>query len=256
MPALARVGGAITASAMATIMGLSMMYFAEFGRFRYGGLTIALALAVALAASLTLCAALLRAGGDVIFWPLCAQNREEATALRRDPFFNRMWEKIGQTIVARPGLIFLGSLLIMAWPAYQGFSVPVTYDLLTELNPQQFSIQGTKLLTRYFPTGQTGPITVLAHRNDPALKSAQGKAEISQLTEDFYELNFDDPSGKQTRPIVSVRSRSNPLGGKPGVPNPFSAPVGATWERRAIRKFEPGSCQRPRAMTARLCDST
>ncbi len=58
--ALVRVGGAITASAMATILGLSTMVFAEFGRFRYGGLTIALALAVALAACLTLAPSLLR----------------------------------------------------------------------------------------------------------------------------------------------------------------------------------------------------
>ena len=68
--ALANVGHVVTASAMTTILGLGTMIFAEFGKYRCGGPTIALSLAVALAACLTLAPALLRAGGQMIFWPL------------------------------------------------------------------------------------------------------------------------------------------------------------------------------------------
>ncbi len=49
-------------------------------------------------------------------------------------------------------------------PAYQGFSVPVTYDMLSELSADRVSVQGTRLLEQYFPVGETGPIIVLAHR--------------------------------------------------------------------------------------------
>lgn len=73
--AVADVGSAITASAMATILGLCSLLFAEFGRYRYGGPTIAFSLLVALAACLTLAPALLRAGGRALFWPLRRPTR-------------------------------------------------------------------------------------------------------------------------------------------------------------------------------------
>ena len=221
--ALTRVGGAITASAMATILGLSTLVFAEFGRFRYGGPTIALSLAIALAACLTLAPALLRAGGKAIFWPFRIEAEPAFESRRRLRIIERLWERISHAVVNRPGRILLLCLLVMAWPAYEGLSVPVTFDLLSELSPRQFSIRGTNLLTRYFPTGQTGPITFLARRNEPVFKTEKGRTQITLLTDRLYEFEFIDSRGKRVRPLVSVRSLTNPLGGKLGVLNPFSA---------------------------------
>ena len=77
----------------------------------------------------------------------------------------RFWDRLAALIVAHPGLILLGSFLVLAVPAWHGFNVPITYDMLAELNPERQSVRGTRLLEKTLSlSGETGPITILAHR--------------------------------------------------------------------------------------------
>ena len=220
--AIARVGPAITASGMTTILSLGMMIFADFGKFRYGGPTIALSLLVALAASLTLAPALLRFGGAMVFWPFGLRAQRSAEDGDRHSPLTRLWEKIAATLMAHPGPILIGSVLILAWPTYVGLSVPTSYDLLGELNRQRFSIRGTELLQHYFPPGQIGPITILVRADTPIFKTSEGKSQISRLTKELSGLTYTDSHGVQTTPVSGVRSLTNPLGGAPGVMDPFT----------------------------------
>jgi len=225
--ALGRVGGALAASAMTTILGLGAMVFAGFGKFRNSGPTIAFCLAVGLAASLSLAPAMLRAGGRWVFWPFgwkrpstpagqggdpLAENKTN----HRGPAFGGFWEWLSRQTVRRPGLILVGSLIVMLPLAYHGFGVEVTYDLLSELQPDRSSVQGTQLLRRHFPAGETGPITILAYHESGGLDDSDAtRDKIRRLAQRLYGLEYVDSQGRTTRPITSVRSLVEPLGEPP-----------------------------------------
>ena len=241
--ALGRVGGALAASAMTTILGLAVMAFADFGKFRYSGPTIAFCLAVGLAASLTLTPAMLRAAGTLVFWPFrtrygqapvgpgprgrVSPRREDSVSERPShvarsfvepgpQVFRGFWEWLSRQVVGHPKPILVGSLLVMLPLAYHGFGIEVTYDLLSELRPERPSVQGTGLLQRYFPAGETGPITVLAYQESGKLDASQNAREkIRRLSQRLYAFEYLDAEGRVSRPITSVRSLVEPLGERP-----------------------------------------
>lgn len=206
--ALGAVGAALAASALTTILGLAMMFFADFGKFSYSGPTIALALVVALLASTTLAPAVLVALGRAVFWP--ASRKLDSP--RAQGYFVSFWEWSSHKILARPGLILISAMLLMAPLAYAGMSVGITYDLLSELRSDRPSVQGTQLLRRHFSAGETGPLTVLAYREAGGFDEKEGEREIARLTKLLYDL-----------PGVSrVRSLAEPTGDSPGKTQLFS----------------------------------
>lgn len=230
--ALGHVGSALAASALTTIFGLGAMVFADFGKFRNGGPAIALCLTVALAASITLAPALLRATGMLVFWPWRPAPRPVRLRLRElaspdspEPLRGaggRLWPWIARVVLARPGLVLVASVLVMAPLAWRGRSVAVSYDLVNELSPSRPSVSGLHLLQDYFLPGEIGPVTLLARQSDGRFQRTEGQAEIARLTKYLYELTVPDAKGRAQRPILRVRSLMEPLGGAPGAYNPFT----------------------------------
>ncbi|NLE38488.1 MAG: MMPL family transporter [Pirellulaceae bacterium] len=243
--ALGHVGNALAASALTTVFGLAMMYFADFGKFSNSGPAIGLCLMVALAACVTLAPALLCAARGVVFWPF-GSGVGSATGPEDDPIGPRsrwtgaFWERLAKAILARPGLVLVGSLLVLLpltrpvrvlcanllasddAHADREWDVPVTYDILAELSDDRPSVVGTRLLWRYFPADETGPLTVLIHHPNVDFNSDEGKTKIAALTQELFAFEYVDRQGEPVRPIVSVRSLSEPMGGTPRVYNPLS----------------------------------
>jgi RND superfamily putative drug exporter len=213
--AVRRVGGALVASAMTTICGLGMMFFADFGKFRNSGPAIALCLAITLLACLTLAPALLRACGPAVFWPFGVRTRSAADARREDAgeaaAANRFWEWASEIIIRRPGLILLASLALLVPLGYQGLSLRLTYDFLNELDKRCPSVVGAELARRHFAAGEMSPVTVLALKQNAHFDQPDGEREIARLTKQLYNMPGID----------SVRSISEPTGDRPGYFQPF-----------------------------------
>jgi RND superfamily putative drug exporter len=218
--ALGQTGHAVTASAMTTILGLGAMIFADFGKYRSGGPTIAISLVVALAACMTVAPAMLRAFGRAVFWPFGVGGK---AAVKADPgtgpaatdspgLMGRFWNRLAGAIVSHPGLILVGSFFVLAVPAWHGFNVPITYDMLAELNSKRESVQGTRLLEQHFLIGKTGPITVFAYHRGGNFDTPEQWTKICDLTVELNNFAYVDSEGKQSRPIREVSSLTNPLG--------------------------------------------
>ncbi len=207
--ALGNVGDALAASALTTIVGLSMMYFAAFGKYASSGPAVALCLTVALSACLTLAPALLCAFGRIVFWPFsvdlaAAPDKREDPAAGRN-FSGGFWERISGMVMARPGLILVVALLLLTPLAYVGTSVDITYDLLAELDHERQSVRGTALLRRHFTAGQTGPVTIVAYQDGAEFKTNDGKNKVQELVNDLYEVEG----------VASIRSLATVTGIKP-----------------------------------------
>lgn len=204
--AMAGVGGALVGSAATTIVGLSMMFFADFGKFRDSGPAIAICLAVALAACLTLAPALLQATRHYVFWP-SRPTPDARPAGRSNLAINTsepssFWVQVSQLVVRRPGLLLTGSVLLLMPLAAAGLSVEITYDLLNEMRSSRPSVVGSRLLRDHFPAGETGPVTVLVHRPETNFRTTEGRDEVGELTSHFLQLDG----------VKAVRSLTQPFG--------------------------------------------
>jgi RND superfamily putative drug exporter len=198
--ALGHSGTALSASALTTIVGLGMMVFADFGKFRNSGPAIALCLAVMLAAALTLAPALLAAGGRWIFWPFVGPARQREAG--RQGTVPSYWTWLADRIVGRPALAFTLAAAVMVPLAYRGLTVQVGYDLPNELDPSRPSVRGTAMLQRHFGPGDLGPVTILIRHAPGAFDQPSGRKRIARLARDLAGLEG----------VGRVRSIVEPLG--------------------------------------------
>ncbi len=196
------VGTALLASALTTIVGLAMMGFAEFGKFRYSGPVIALCLLVTLLVCLSLTPALLYGLAWFTARPLPALADHS-----RKPILEELWDRIGTAITRYPGTLLLcGFVPALPIAAYGWYSTDrVSYDLLAGLPEAQPSRVGTAALQRHFPVGETGPLTLVVHQPGTNFHDVAGRKAIYQLVEQLYQV----PGVEQVRSLV------DPLGEYP-----------------------------------------
>jgi RND superfamily putative drug exporter len=207
---LEQVGEALVGSAMTTVCGLGMMYFADFGKFTYSGPAIALCLTITLMACMTLAPAILRGFGRTVFWPTHLTHKPAAVREHfdmDDSRITRFWRWTSDHILRYPGMILMASVIVMTPLAYEGLQVKISYDLLADLENKRPSKIGTEMMRKHFPAGEIGPISMLVDKKGADFTGEEGRKHITDLTKELYALSKDE--------IKSVRSLTYPLGDAP-----------------------------------------
>ena len=204
-----QVGGALLASAGTVIIGLGMLYFSTFAKIQYTGPSIAMSLGVGLLAALTLAPVLLHWLRGAVFWPFRPPHHNkgadrEAEGQAETPMFH-FWTWVGDKVVKHPGAILALSLVALVPFAVIGARTRPNYGQLTDLSPDQPSIVGTRIISRYFPVGELGRTTVLVSHPKLDFATAAGRKAIEELSRRLAAL----------KDVAEVRSISQPLGEPP-----------------------------------------
>ena len=197
---LLRVGDALVASAMTTIVGLAMMFFADFGKYHYSGPVIGLSLAVTLMTSMTLTPALLALLGRWVFWP----RRLQSVSSSSRPALAGFWRLTADVIVRRAGLVLVAVVVVLSPFAAVGVkgASRVSYDILASLPSDRPSRRGVERMREFFPVGESGPVTIVARSDEGKFDKRESLRQIGDLSDKLETL----PG------IRSVRSIEDPLG--------------------------------------------
>ncbi len=220
---------AIAGSGLTTTVGLSMMAFSAFAKFKYSGISISISLLITLAVCLTLPAAILSALGPIAYWPQRSRrNSEHASYADRrtvSSFSTRVWSVVADFITRRPTVTLFGTFIVLIVPAVHGFWMMdhVTYNLVGELGHSSTSRQGQSLITEFLPKTQTSSISLVVVAKEPFVD----EAEFRKAIEDYRKRLFVDE-------VTSVQTLTDPLGDFPPDRNMSLFSQGA-WRRRLLQ---------------------
>lgn len=225
---LSGVSGAITGSALTTIVGLGMLWIAEFGKFAYTGPVIALCLTIGLLVSLTFTPALLSLIGPYAFWPSTIRT----DAASSSELGNReglpptgLWGLIALKLTRHPGLALVLGVGFLSPPAIFGYlnEDEVTYDISSQLNETAQSRRGLQVLQRHFAIGEINPTTILLTLPADA-EPDKLRAAATKLAHSLYS----------NAGVTAVRSADDPLGDFPP-DRAMSLLSPDAWRRRALK---------------------
>ncbi|MEM8910327.1 MAG: MMPL family transporter [Planctomycetota bacterium] len=233
--ALTGVAGAILGSAMTTIFGLGMLWFADFGKFHHTGPIIAICLLVGLCVCMTLTPALLTLLGPAVFWPSVPATQNEAT--RPISLVGRsrshagsgsrswFWNAVAIALTRRPWVTMVAGWGLLLIPAWYGalHEDGVTHNLARQLDASATSRQGMAIIASHFGIGESSPISVLLLSSEP-INDDQFAEDRQTVVKSLYEV----PG------VTAVRHLNDPLGDFP--PDREIGLLSSDgWRRRAIQ---------------------
>ncbi|WP_437204826.1 MMPL family transporter [Planctomicrobium sp. SH664] len=228
MRSIYRVGAALATSAGTSIIGIGMMGFSDFGKFRQAGFAISFGLFVSLCFVLTFTPAFLLILGKWAFWPDVRRDEVAYRAgwvpsaslwskIRDQRWLDQGWQWTANLLQRRPGFVFLATVLIMMPLAVVGaaFQNDLSYGLLTDLPQNEPSVVGAKVVQKHFAAGVTGPVTMLVHFDREALEKQYDGQDLTQITlasQLSKQISETMSAQKEDLDIVDIRNQIHPLG--------------------------------------------
>ena len=198
--ALGSVGKAIAASSATDMIGLALMWFADFRGFRTTGPAVAMGLGVTLLAALTFAPSLCILLGRAMYGRgVRRQQQALAGGGARARAGRGGWG--GEGVCGRPGRVGVGGLLGFAPLVALGLTMEPSYDLFSELPREAESVRGYELLGRYFGTGEAFPLTVVL-RAPGDFWAPESRQKLAALSERLQQFDL----------VSEVRSAARPLG--------------------------------------------
>ncbi|WP_350270202.1 MMPL family transporter [Brevibacterium sp. CBA3109] len=163
LAALKGVTEPIAASGGTVIAGLLVLLFTDLASTRALGPVAAIGIVVAMLAALTFLPAALIIIGRAVFWPFRPQVTTAEVGLRK----KGMWARIAGGIAARPRLIWIGLVILLALPLiavpqFKSSGVAQSEFVLGESEARD----GQDVLAEHFPGGSGTPTQVVLDANE------------------------------------------------------------------------------------------
>lgn len=250
---LSGVTSALLGSALTTVVGLGMLWIADFGKYHHTGPMIAICLMIGLLVCMTLTPAILYLIGPKVFWPQTYKpvlesvpgnansgtlpaDQDEPGAPAENIGYLPIGQKVGESpagvwglialrLTARPGLALVFGIGLLMLPATYGWvnEADVTYDISSQLATSAESRRGFRKLDENFGIGEVNPTTVLVvHKHARSTKDLGDQAR--ELSRQLHSLDG----------VRTVRSADDPLGDFPP-DRAMSLLSKDAWKRRALK---------------------
>ncbi len=153
--AWARTFEPIFASAMTVTISLSVLLLALLASTRAIGFAGSIGIILALLFTLFVLPAALVLFGRSLFWPRVPRKDDKGISP------NSVWSKIGQKVMARPKIVLLAGIVVLAAfiSGAQGLTIGLSQNKQFRVKPE--AVIGQETLAQSFPSGATEPVTIL-----------------------------------------------------------------------------------------------
>ncbi|MQY03952.1 MMPL family transporter [Actinomadura macrotermitis] len=187
-----RVGEVITSAAAAIAATFLVLMLASFGLFAAWGPSLAIAVLVMGATSLTLFPAILSLLGTAVFWPSKSWKKQPKAKLS---------VTMGNMVGRRPLVVALGTGAILLALAAGAFGFKADYDFQSSFPQNTESAQAMKDMQKGFPPGLSTPVQVY-------LKSEDGQGIPKEKVAAFSEQAKSLPGVGGVQPEQPNKDRS------------------------------------------------